>query len=66
MTITDEQEETLRLTLSVLDNERARLTRWELTFLDDQIKSYDEHGSEIRLSPKQWSILNRMYDKVTG
>lgn len=66
MTITDEQEETLRLTLSVLDNERARLTRWELTFLDDQIKAYDEHGSEIRLSPKQWSILNRMYDKVTS
>lgn len=65
MTITDEQEEDLRLLLSVLDNERARLTRWELTFLDDQMKAYDEFGSEIRLSPKQWSILNRMYEKVT-
>lgn len=65
MTITDEQEEGLRLTLSVLDNERARLSRWELGFLDDQIKAYDEHGSEIRMSPKQWNILNRMYEKVT-
>lgn len=64
MPLTDEQEERLSDILNELSSYRGLLTDWEMSFLDDQVRRYDEHGSEIRLSPKQWAVLNRMYDKV--
>lgn len=38
------------------------LNDWEKGFMTDQEKRYEEHGSEIRLSPKQWAMLSKIED----
>lgn len=65
MNLSLELEEKLRFTLDTLIEHRKDLSEWEQGFLDDQIKRFDEYGARINLSPKQWAVINRMYDKVT-
>ena len=66
MSLTDEQEERFRLYIHALDDARTGLSDWERNFLDDQIKRYDQYGPKVTLSPKQWAVLDKMYDKITG
>lgn len=42
------------------------LNDWEKNFITDQEKRYEEYGSEIRLSPKQWGCLNKIEDVLTN
>lgn len=64
MTLTEDQEEKFRHAIHTLDDHRELLSAWEISFLDDQLKRYDEWGSNVRLSPKQWAIIDRMMGKV--
>jgi len=68
MSLTDEQEEQIRFMLSELDSDEARkmLNTWEQGFISDQVKRYDQYGSQLNLSPKQWKKINDLYEKVTG
>lgn len=66
MNLSLELDEKLAFTLATIGENRKMLTEWEQGFFDDQVKRYDEWGARINMSPKQWSVLNRMYDKVTG
>lgn len=66
MTLTLEQEEKLNFIFEELEENRKRLSEWETGFLNDQIKRYEEHQAKMSLSPKQWTVLDRMYQKVTG
>lgn len=65
MNLSLELDEKLSFMLSTIGENRKDLTEWEAGFYDDQVKRYDEYGAKINLSPKQWAVLNRMYDKVT-
>lgn len=65
MNLSLELDEKLAFMLSTISESRKTLTEWEQGFFDDQVKRYDEHGANIHLSPKQWAVINRMYDKVT-
>ncbi len=66
MSLTDEQEEKFRFVVHTLDDARKDLSEWERNFLDDQLKRYDQYGSKITLSPKQWAVLDKMYEKATN
>lgn len=66
MPLTDDQEEHFLYLVNTITSYRSQLNSWERTFLDDQIKRHDEYGAAISLSPKQWNILNNMYEKVTS
>jgi hypothetical protein len=44
----------------------AELNDWEKNFMNDQAKRYEEHGSNINLSPKQWATLDRIEDVLTN
>lgn len=65
MNLSLELEEKLKFTLDTIAEHRKDLSDWERGFFDDQVKRYDEFGARMYLSPKQWAVLNRMYDKVT-
>ena len=65
MNLSLELDEKLQFMLSTIGESRKDLTDWERGFFDDQEKRYAEYGARISLSPKQWAVLNRMYDKVT-
>jgi len=40
------------------------LTEWEQGFLVSTEERHKEYGDRIRMSPKQWSAFDRIYDKV--
>lgn len=65
MNLSLELDEKLSFMLSTIGEHRKDLSEWEQGFFDDQIRRYDEYGAKINLSPKQWAVLNRMYDAVT-
>ena len=65
MPLTDEEEQKLRHYMITIAEGRNALSDWEKGFFADQEKRYTEYGSKIFLSPKQWNVLNNMYEKVT-
>lgn len=40
------------------------ISAWERSFLEDQRKRLEEFGENIRMSPKQWAILDRIAKKI--
>ena len=47
-----------------VDRNMNRCTAWEVQFIVDHSMRYDEHGPEMRISPKQWAVLRRIEEKV--
>lgn len=68
MALTDEKEQELRLIIACLDSDEARkeMNDWERNFVADQTKRYDQWGSNVNLSPKQWAALEKIHLKITG
>lgn len=51
----------------VLTNiDQSQLRDRELQFVKDQARRFEEYGSEMFLSDKQWSWLESIYEKQTG
>ena len=65
MPLTIEEEEKFRTFLATIADQRSKLNDWEAGFFADQEKRYKEFGAKLNLSPKQWNVLNRMYEKAT-
>lgn len=61
MSLTTEEEDRLIHLLSSLEDNIKLLSDWERGFVIDNVKRYEEHKSNIRLSPKQWAVLERVY-----
>ncbi len=47
-------------------NSDGKLSDWEKSFLGDQIARTDQYGDDIRISPKQQGVLERIYGKLAG
>lgn len=63
-TMTEEQEDRL---IDVLQHtEHERLTSWERDRLVEWGNSYEKHGAMLTLSPKQWAIIDKIYEKIYG
>lgn len=63
--MTDEEEQKLRTYIQTISDARAKLSDWERNFFADQEKRYAEYGAKVFMSPKQWAVLDRVYEKVT-
>lgn len=63
MPLTTEQEEKLNTFLTELGDDPKRLNDWERGFLKDQVERYQKYGAGISLSPKQWAVLTKLYEK---
>lgn len=63
-------EELLKLDLVIQGVKEAQsdpdteVTEWEFNFMVDQEARKAEWGDRMRLSEKQWAIIDRIYDKV--
>lgn len=56
MTLTNEQEQWLNDFFAVIDTDRVN--EWGRTFITDMEARYQEWGSKLNISPKQWAKLH--------
>lgn len=59
------EDEVARLTeiLAILSEVRGKLNSRSREFFDDVEKRYEQYGSEVRLSSKQWAWLESMVEQ---
>lgn len=51
-----------RVVNTALDGKQ--ISDWERSFLKDQAERIEKYNSDVRMSAKQWSIIDRVADKV--
>lgn len=66
MALSEEQTNWLETFFAQCDTNASKLSTWETNFVNDQKTRYEEHGGDIRLSPKQWGVLNKIDAKING
>lgn len=66
MSLSEDQVSWLQSFFALCDANEAKLSAWEKNFVDDQRKRHDEYNDGLRLSPKQWNIINRIDAKLNG
>lgn len=66
MPLTDEQNELLTTVLETLEPELKDMKPGERSFVEDQLKRHEQYGADIRLSPKQRTWLQDIYERVSG
>lgn len=73
MPLTKEQHDLLTDCIAFLEDERDKLNDFEISFMegkgpqgqyDSLVEKYEKYGEGIKLTDKQWGVLQRMYDKV--
>lgn len=68
MPLSSEQILKLELTINGVkesaDDPGSEVTEWEFNFMVDQEERYQQYGDGMRISDKQWAIIDRIYDKV--
>jgi hypothetical protein len=42
----------------------SKLSAWEAGFMADQRARYEEHGEQMRVSAKQWTVIERIAQKL--
>lgn len=63
MSLSSEQNDRLTEILQVLGAEIESITGNSRSFVEDQIKRHAQYGEETRMSPKQWSWLESLYER---
>lgn len=66
MSLTEVENEKLTDMLGAIEAEMGALSDWERGFIKDQLDRHAKYGSGIRLSTKQWAMIRKVYEKVTG
>ena len=64
MALSKDEHDLLVDCLSFVENESDKLNDFEKSFLTNQQERYDEYGENIKLSPKQIAVLEKVYNKV--
>lgn len=66
MAISQDEQFKLELIWNGIDEQGADcdVTKWERDFMADQQQRFETYGSRMFMSPKQWEIIDRIYDKV--
>lgn len=64
--LTEDQIKWLTDFFALCDTGHGKLSTWEQNFVRDQKERYEEHGNQMRLSPKQWNVLNKIDAKLNG
>lgn len=59
-----EQAYKLELIINGAKDNWDELTEWEQGFLVSIEERYKEYGQRTLISPKQWTFLDKIYDKV--
>ena len=56
----DETEKLQRIIDLAADAAPGQLSDWERSFLKDQQERFEKYGTDTRMSPKQWGVLDRI------
>lgn len=65
--MTEEQAEKLSQTIEEAKiAEEGALNDFETSFMVSMEERYLKYGSDTFVSPKQWNIVNQVYDKLVG
>ena len=64
MALSDDQETKLVAILEACEDQIQHLNDWERNFLADQQERYQKYKSQMSLTAKQWTILDKMMEKV--
>lgn len=65
--MTEEENDQIQLYLNAYNeygDDCAELTDWERSFMDDQVKRYEQYGNRTRFSDKQMDVIERVYGKL--
>lgn len=64
--MTEEEDDQIQLYLNAFNEygDDADLTDWERSFMEDQVKRYEQYGSRTRFSDKQMDVMTRVYGKL--
>lgn len=61
----DEQDfDKLELILNGAKEHESVLSDWERGFIQDTMERLEKFGTRIRVSDKQWAVLDRIYGKL--
>lgn len=66
MSLTAEENDNLGDMLAAIEAENSSLNEWERGFVKDQLERHAKYGAGIRLSPKQWGAIRKIYFGITG
>lgn len=64
MAINGDEADKLAEILNALGAHRSQFNEKSRSFIDDMIERWDEHGPNIRVSPKQWDWLNSLMEQL--
>ena len=62
--MTEEEHDWLFALLNAVGENSSKLNDWEKGFMTDQQSRYEEYGENMRVSPKQWAVMNKIAEKV--
>ncbi len=62
MALNETEQDFLESLIAMTGGER--LSQWESGFMQDQINRFEEYGSNMSLSIKQWGVLKRIANKI--
>lgn len=60
------ENDDLTMKLGAIEAEMGKLSDWERGFIKNQLDRHAQYGADTRVSPKQWAVINRVYEKLTG
>lgn len=63
MALSEDQVERLEHILATLGEMKSKMNARSREFFEDQEKRYDEYGSDMRLSEKQWAWLENLMEQ---
>jgi hypothetical protein len=54
----------LELILNGAKEHEGELSDWERGFIQDTAERLEKYGDRVRVSDKQWAVLNRIWEKL--
>lgn len=64
MALSEHEADWLEGLFDATQAEADRLSGWESGFVADQQSRYEQYSSSLRLSAKQWAVLQRIAQKL--
>jgi len=62
--LSEDQSEWLQKFLDACEAQHDKISKWETDFVADQRTRWEEYGSDIRVSDKQWNVIRKIGEKV--
>ena len=64
MSLSQTEHEWLEGLFEAYDGNETATSEWRQGFMSDQIERHTKYGAEMRLSPKQWKVLNGVAEDI--